>query len=565
MQRDGQGDWTARDRTPGSKPRVLIIGAGVAGMSTGCYAQMSGMNSRILEKHVLPGGCCTAWSRQGYVFDYCIEWLFGTAPGNEANQVWRELGALDGKTIRNFEVFNRVVDEHGRSVSFYNDPERLEQHLLKTAPADARLIRSFCRDLRRFTTLDLHPFLKPPRLETVREKIIKLRKILPAFRLFWRTGATPMNTFIDRFTDPFLRRALRNILMQDPGNFAMIPYLYTLAGAYNNNAGFPQGGSLGLARSIEERYTSLGGDISYRARVAKILVEDGRAIGVQLKNGTRYYADHVVAACDGYTTVNRLLGGEYTSPAIDKLYNEVANDREQLYPAVVSAFVGVDGDLDPTEPHSTTYLLSDAEAARLPGVLQKSIVVQLRSRFADDLAPSGKSLIHCTYFSDFDYWKSLRTGNRREYWARKREVAEFIRYFLAERYPGLGERIELVDIGTPVTNERYTGNFKGAILAWKSPQADDLMTKLVNRDRMRLPGLRGFSMAGHWVGGGGLIRAASTGRFVIQYLCRELGLPFRAWESDNDEPWHPGKLGHLPQLEKWSVQHVAARRPERRD
>ncbi|NUV45127.1 NAD(P)-binding protein, partial [Streptomyces sp. CAI-24] len=101
-------DWGSRERTPGTPPRVIVIGAGVAGLSTGCYAQMSGARTRIFEKHVLPGGCCTAWSRDGYLFDYCIEWLIGTAPGNDAHQVWRELGALDGKTVTNFELFNKV-------------------------------------------------------------------------------------------------------------------------------------------------------------------------------------------------------------------------------------------------------------------------------------------------------------------------------------------------------------------------------------------------------------------------------------------------------------------------
>lgn len=52
--------WDSRHRAPGSTPRVIVIGAGIAGLSTGCYAQMSGMRTRIFEKHVLPGGCCTA-------------------------------------------------------------------------------------------------------------------------------------------------------------------------------------------------------------------------------------------------------------------------------------------------------------------------------------------------------------------------------------------------------------------------------------------------------------------------------------------------------------------------
>ncbi|WP_241844453.1 phytoene desaturase family protein [Kitasatospora sp. CB01950] len=535
-------------------PRVIVIGAGLGGLATGCYGQMSGMRTRIFEKHVLPGGCCTAWSRQGYLFDYCIDWLIGTAPGNDANRIWRELGALDGKTITNFELFNRVVDQHGREVSFYNDPDRLERHLLELSPADAAPIRAFCRDLRRFATLDLHPFLKPSALKTPREKLATARALLPSFRLLWRTAATPLNTFADRFQDPLLRQAFRNILFQDPDGFPLLPYLYSMAAARNLNAGFPQGGSLGLARSVEHRYTSLGGRIDYRARVERVLVEDGRAIGVELKNGERHYADHVVSAADGRTTIYRLLEGRYTGPRIDRLYQEVLHQPGTLFPAVVSVFLGIDGELDADDPHCTTYLLPDEQAAELPGVLQGSLVVQQRSRYSDGFAPPGKSVIHCTYFSDYDYWKALRGRDRKEYRAHKQRAADVVRAFLERRHPGLGARIDLIEVATPATMERYTGNSYGSILAWKAfSGADDLVTKLINRDRMRLPGLSGFSMAGHWASLGGLIRAASSGRFAVQYLCEELGLEFRAWESEDQDPWHPGKLGHLPQLARWST------------
>lgn len=554
MSDEAEDEWSVPGRDKDGSPRVIVIGAGVAGMSTGCYAQMNGMRSRIFEKHVLPGGCCTAWSRDGYIFDYCIEWLIGTATGNDANQVWRELGALDGKTITNFDMFNRVVDEAGRSVTFYNDPDRLEQHLLGISPDDARLIRSFCRDLRRFADIELYPFLTAPALRTVRERAALLRTVLPAFRLFWRTAATPMHEFADRFQDPLLRRAFRNIFFQDPEGFPLLPYLFNMAGAHHQNAGFPQGGSLGLARSIEDRYTGLGGEISYRARAERILVEDGRAVGIELRNGKRYYADHVVSACDGHTTIHGLLQGRYTGPRIDKLYDELLNRPGTLFPAVVSAFVGIRGELGADRAHSTTYLLAPQDAEQLPGALQSSVVVQMRSDYSDGFAPPGRSVIHCTYFSDFAYWKELRAADRKEYREKKRQVADFVRGFLERRLPGLGERIELVDVASPATTRRYTGNHDGSILAWKAfSEADDIAAKLVGRDRMRLPGLRGFSMAGQWVGMGGLIRAASTGRFVVQYLCDELGRGFTASESRGTEPWHPGKLGRLPQLDNWSM------------
>ncbi|MFJ1595983.1 phytoene desaturase family protein [Streptomyces sp. NPDC088261] len=539
----------AAGRTPGDRPRVIVIGAGIGGLSAGCYAQMSGAETRIFERHVLPGGCCTAWAREDYIFDYCIEWLTGTGHGNDANRLWRELGALDGKSIANFEMFNTVTDETGRSVTFYNDPDRLEAHLLEISPADARPIRAFCRDLRRFIRVNHYPFLTPPPLQSPREKLAALRTVLPAFALFWRTAVTRMESFCDRFEDPLLRRAFPFIFFQDHEVFPLLPYLFNMASAYHLNAGFPQGGSLGLARSVEDRYTALGGRVDYRSRVERILVENDRAIGVELRGGERHFADHVVSACDGVTTIQGLLGGRYSSPRVDKLFG-MTERPDLLYPGMVSAFVGIDGELDPDARHSTTYLLSDEDCAALPDVLQKSLVVQMRSRYSDGFAPPGKSVVHCTYFSDYASWKRLRTTDRKAYWARKQEVADFVRGFLERHHPGIGEAIEVVDVASPATTERYTGVRGGSILGWKSfTAADDVITGLINKDRMRLPGLAGFSLAGQWFAGGSLIRAAAGGRFVAQYLCKELGLDFHAWESGGTTPWHPDQLGRLPQLE----------------
>src|SRR3989304_2375133 len=48
---------------------IIIIGAGIAGLSAGCYGQMNGYKTRIFELHDKPGGLCTAWKRKGYTFD----------------------------------------------------------------------------------------------------------------------------------------------------------------------------------------------------------------------------------------------------------------------------------------------------------------------------------------------------------------------------------------------------------------------------------------------------------------------------------------------------------------
>ena len=76
---------------------IIIIGAGVAGLAAGCYAQMNGFRSKIFELHDLPGGLCTAWERKGYVFDGCIHYLFGSGEGQPFNVMWRELGAVQDR------------------------------------------------------------------------------------------------------------------------------------------------------------------------------------------------------------------------------------------------------------------------------------------------------------------------------------------------------------------------------------------------------------------------------------------------------------------------------------
>jgi phytoene dehydrogenase-like protein len=54
---------------------MIIIGAGVGGLATGCYAQIDSYHTQIFEMHSLPGGSCTAWRRKGYTFDGCIHHL----------------------------------------------------------------------------------------------------------------------------------------------------------------------------------------------------------------------------------------------------------------------------------------------------------------------------------------------------------------------------------------------------------------------------------------------------------------------------------------------------------
>jgi phytoene dehydrogenase-like protein len=86
--------------------KIIIIGAGIAGLSAGCYARMNGYDAEIYETHSLPGGLCTSWIKGGYTIDGCLHWLTGSAPSDSFYQIWKELGAIQGKRIFNqWEIY----------------------------------------------------------------------------------------------------------------------------------------------------------------------------------------------------------------------------------------------------------------------------------------------------------------------------------------------------------------------------------------------------------------------------------------------------------------------------
>ena len=68
---------------------IIIAGAGIAGLSAGCYGQMNGYRTQIFESHDKPGGLCTSWKRQGYTIDGCLHWLVGSSPGSAFHRIWR--------------------------------------------------------------------------------------------------------------------------------------------------------------------------------------------------------------------------------------------------------------------------------------------------------------------------------------------------------------------------------------------------------------------------------------------------------------------------------------------
>jgi phytoene dehydrogenase-like protein len=484
---------------------VIIIGAGIAGLTAGIYGQMNGYKTQIFEMGIKPGGLCTNWERKGYIIDGCLHWLIGTSPQSSYHHLWQEVGALKDQQIVNLDQFMQVETVAGKTVNFYCDIDKLEQHFKEIAPEDSAVIADFTKAVRRFAHFDM-PADKAPELYNPIDKLKIFFKMAPYMGDMQKWGKLSIKDFAARFQNPALKEAWLAVW---PVDFSTLFLVYTMAWMSAKNAGYIIGGSMEISLAMEKRYCELGGKIIYKSGVEKILVENGKAVGIKTTNGNEHKADYVISAADGHSTIYEMLEGKHADSTVDGYY------KMPLFPPLVYVGLGVNRSFS-----DTAQLISG-----MVFPLDKPITIANHDNlylgvhafnYDPSFAPAGKTTLIVSFETNFDYWAELGE-NAAAYKAEKERIAVAVVTALNKRFPGLAKQVEMWDVSTPLTFYRYTGNWQGSFEGFLiTPQNMTLQMKKT------LPGLENFYMAGQWVQpGGGLPSALMTGCHVIQILCKK--------------------------------------------
>jgi phytoene dehydrogenase-like protein len=487
---------------------LIIIGAGIAGLSAGIYARKNDYDTTIYEMHDKPGGMCTSWKRGDYVFDYSIHNLAGTGKEAGLRRIWDELGALDGLEVLNYEEFVRVEDQEGHSFTMYSDIDRTMAELRRVSPQDEALIRKHEKMARRFGRIDMFAALLGGR---------SMIRMLPHLRTVSRLTKESLGERATQFSDPFLRKAFPT-LQYGFSNIPMAIHYVFQGGLDRGDLGSIKGGSLTFSRNLESRFLALGGKVQYRSKVVKVLVQDGAAVGVRLADGSEHKADAVVSAADGRSTIFSMLDGQFTDDLIKEYYeNWWPQDQEMG----ASVYLGVKMDLT-DEPHALTLLFN--EPFEMDGKMVKQLDLDLYSS-RTGMASEGAAVIKINLTCNYERWKKL-SGDKKAYAAAKEKVIDTIIEVLEPRFPGLSNNVEQRDMTTLITCERYIGNFHG-LQAWGAKREQGkIMRKGLSRT---LPGLDNFFMAGQWAEGSiGIPTAAVSGKRAVQAQCKRDGTKFKA-------------------------------------
>ena len=210
---------------------------------------------RLLKNIALQVGFARHGIEKKYRFDYSIQWLVGTKEGAFHDTMCETNILNDQVQIINAEIHNRNLAKDGSDLIIYTDLERWKKYLLTISPEDGKAINKLARDIRRAS--HLRPFDIAPALRTPLKYLKAFFHCFPSLYIAIRHRGKNFTQYIEslKIKSPLLKEKLLNIYGE--GNYACYAFLLIMGWYFRKNAGYPIGGSLGVAERMKERYESL--------------------------------------------------------------------------------------------------------------------------------------------------------------------------------------------------------------------------------------------------------------------------------------------------------------------
>jgi phytoene desaturase len=475
---------------------AIVIGAGLAGLTCGITFAKRGKSVKVFEHHSVPGGCISYFKRKGFIFDVGLHFTTDCHEGGIVYTVLKDLGLLNDIKFHNVDpVYEiRFLDES------YSIPANFENYM-------SMLSKKFPEEKRGIVDLF-------ETIETIYKDLSKLPEVSPTIgRYFNKTFSELIDDFI---SDKRVKDIIGGgwTLMGFPPSRISALVLAGLYASLNNGGFFPVGGTKAFVDALVKALERYGGKIEFNKLVNKIIVEDGKAIGIETNDGKKIGGNYIISNASAKQTFFKLVG-ENVINSIDPNYLKNLNSLEVGISAFL-VYLGVDMDLKNAgiKHHEIVFHTShdfDKEYEEiLNGDVKSSFLIVIPTLTDESIAPKGKHIVIVLAFAPYEL-------KGKDWRAEKERITDEIIKIVEERViPGLSKHIVVRESATPKTLERYTLNTNGAIVGW-APNPSSLK----NRPLPNTP-VKNLYLAGQWTTpGGGTTNVIPSGWMVANMILSE--------------------------------------------